>query len=286
MEMKLDSRPITLTDNERQQLLEEQLHTLATETDIYGDEWSKRMVAIENKLRAVYSDDNFRHLYFGIYDLIFRLREEEREVLMYNLTAMQEVVSKRPTESEHFKKCLKKLYDHLMLEISRIARLGNYNDIVNDYTDASKRFTEVKVEMQKQLFFAKEQMSQMNKKMDGFNSQSITVLSIFTGIVMAFFGGFTILGGAFNNINNQNNAKLFFMICLLGFVLFNTIFVFIYSASKISGKNISITCRHEKCEDCNECHVLFRAIKRYPYIVFVNAVIIIGMVVFFSAFPD
>ena len=72
---------------------------------------------------------------------------------------------------------------------------------------------------------------------------SLTILSIFTGIVMAFSGGFQLISSFFSNISNQSDFKLIFVLCLSSFVLFNCLYLFIrmiVSTSKV-GSSSSLT---------------------------------------------
>lgn len=63
---------------------------------------------------------------------------------------------------------------------------------------------------------------------------SITTLSIFTGILMAFVGGFQGATQAFSNLTTQNDFKLFFLISLLAFLIFNVLLLFVNLILKVN----------------------------------------------------
>ena len=126
-------------------------------------------------------------------------------------------------------------------------------------------------------------------------AQTITVLSIFTGIAMAFFGGFSLLGSAFNNIA-YGLPSAAIMAILVGIVLFNTVFSFIYFASKISGHTVS-NCKEDSCRNCNnKCYEksenkgnahfvwLTQFNTKYPYIVAVNGLLVLLLIVFIISY--
>ena len=115
------------------------------------------------------------------------------------------------------------------------------------------------------------------------SSQTITVLSIFTGIAMAFFGGFSLLGSAFDNLS-YGLPSVAAISLIVGLILFNTIFVFLYVASKISGSPIS-GCGSQDCvscsvkEDCPDKEVWHKRIfKRYQLICVINATFIVLLI--------
>ena len=121
------------------------------------------------------------------------------------------------------------------------------------------------------------------------SAQTITVLSIFTGIAMAFFGGFSLLGSAFDSLQYGMPAVAIVSL-IVGLILFNTIFVFLYVASKISGNPIS-GCGNRDCVSCEDkpsCKeqkcFLKRIFKRYQLICVINGVLLLLLLVFTVAF--
>ena len=114
---------------------------------------------------------------------------------------------------------------------------------------------------------------------------------------MTFVGGSSILGSAFDNLALFQDRiwLLFAMLLLVGFVLFNTVFVLLYIVSKVAGKNIAVTCKFKniKCISCSDqkenaicqckekesCSGIVRFWRRYPYALAINVILVLGMIV-------
>lgn len=63
----------------------------------------------------------------------------------------------------------------------------------------------------------------VRKNVGHFHEQSISILSIFSAVVLAFMGGISFSGSVLENFASVSMFRLIVTIVLLGFIVFNTI---------------------------------------------------------------
>ena len=175
------------------------------------------------------------NLYSETYKWLTYCNEENFEYLDDRLTKIQDVMNELyPKYSEKYNK----LKDYIILEG---IRANEFADVRKIAKEANQALTKIK-EMSKDI--------EENKKSS--NTQSITVLSIFTGIAMAFFGGFSLLGSAFERLG-QNEvvfSELVILVLIIGLIMFDTVYLLLFCASKIN-RNALVSSKHLDCEKCN-----------------------------------
>lgn len=234
------------------------------------------------------TDEEYRHEYFRVSETIYEINGDNSmsfEMLLYNLNGLLEYVeeeNEKNKKEKDFLRNLIKLNDHINLEIARILRA------TKDYRELNKLSTTVcnSVEQTNETL---KKIEDLKQSIDTSTTNQITILSIFTGIVMAFVGGFSILGSAFSNTQLFETRiwLLIFLMSLVGFIFFNTVFMFIYTVAKLSGKKISVQCKDTectKCIQCGECKRLkvfcpfCRLGRKYPYVAYINVILLIIMI--------
>ena len=238
---------------------------------------SEAVVYFSQQFLEYYQNGNF-NMYSASYKWILDAEDGTDEYLAYRLGLIEERLKSDPDTSNRvaLEKFIK-LRDYITLEAARSKRYASMEKVSNQ---AALNLAEFKSLSEK-----------LEEKQKDTAGQTITVLSIFTGIAMAFFGGFSLLGSAFDNIA-YGLPSAAIMGLLIGIVLFNTIFSFLYFASKISGHRIS-NCKSDTCDDCrNPCHKnanasgfhllarLTQFNRKYPYIVAVNALLLVLLLAF------
>lgn len=227
-----------------------------------------------------YYMEGYYNLYSGTYKWIADFSEDgTAEYLDRRLCQIEDYFSEHyPNHKEKFIK----LRDYVILECSRSLDRSSLQIEVEQTTSDAKRTLDRISSLTKEFEETRKDAS----------TQTITVLSIFTGIAMAFFGGFSLLGSAFDNIAYGLPSAAILAI-LVGIVLFNTVFSFIYLAGRISGKTVS-DCSHTscgKCEevDCQKKNWIKRFWKKYPYILAVNVFLFLLLclfILFYFVLPD
>lgn len=133
-------------------------------------------------------------------------------------------------------------------------------------------------------------LSGLDEKLENNKISSITTLTIFSAVILAFSGGITFEAGIFNGMANSTPYRLVFTIGLTGFILFNTIFALLYLVGKMAGKKISSKCKYLSFENsrhinrvcgdgyctkgCSEVTFSCKMLHKYSYVFAINIFII------------
>ena len=127
----------------------------------------------------------------------------------------------------------------------------------------------------------------LKKVIESSKSEHITILSIFAAIVLASLGGLSFLSSVLKGINDASIFRLVMVSSICGFVLFNTLFMLLYMASRIIGRSIYTFCEkadegadciiyHKKCS--KKCCGINRIRHRLPYVFWVNSMFLVFMI--------
>ncbi len=277
------------------------------------------------KLNKIYAN-NYRHTYSDIFlkiqTIISKDNSETLEILGENLNVLGASINLKLLENsddanlKNTSDSFKKFSDHINLEIGRYNFLkahfeNNKNGDTSTKTTNSEILKDVDYIKQKLDVVSKDVdnirpiTTQAQKELDNLDSKlennkisSITTLTIFSAVVLAFSGGITFEAGIFKGMAVSSSYRLIFTIALTGFILFNTIFALLYLVGKLSGKSISSKCKYwcksndknlkiSVCNDgfCNkQCHsvsVCCRIFHKYSYVAFINIILIWTMYIDF-----
>ena len=242
-------------------------------TNVEDDVFEKHKEDYADNFMIYYRNEGY-NLYTPAYRWVRDIKGEDGDYLIARLEQIEAILKEKKFEKEHFVNFLK-FKDYVFLEISRNT----------DNADVKKSVIEVKTTVKE----VKDLKSKIENDRNDSLAQTVTILSIFTGIAMAFFGGFSMLGSAFQTLNGTKVVlyQVAIISIIVGIVLFNTIFAFIYIAAKISGKPISST-GHSNCLQCTnkeKCagewgifNPLKKGYKKYPYAFAVNVLLIVMLV--------
>lgn len=122
---------------------------------------------------------------------------------------------------------------------------------------------------------------------------SITILGIFVGIVMVFFGDFSILSSAAAGLFDAPIYRLAIVLISFSAVLFNIIILLFYLISKLTQKTMGNTCPYMTVQDCKDCinctykpklYELCRLRSTLPYVYWGNAVIVLLLIFTFCMY--
>lgn len=265
------------------------------------------------------SDDSISYILNNIENMIMFV-QYNKELCDQEIDAMIDLRKKTTADDVELK--LKKLYDHIALEEERIKnnaaliRSSNkeieYN-VINTFNSIADNF-----------------QNKVDEISNSLNANIITVVGLFSAIIFVFFGGITTLSEAINGIwkiESKDELTIpLIIILLVGFIIFNIVFLLLYSISKIVNKNIGnrisgISARYYWVEEIREgCYAVYwgncpvskcyqsrekaerkaktknalskmksniqeifkRAFLRFPYVVVVNLIFILGIVYLYS----
>lgn len=253
----------------RQTDLEDCLQELASA--LLEDE---ELVNMAMRLRGVYTE-YFRHSYSAFFPLVIKIGQENSgynlDYLSNNMEALRALVEIDYVQgTKQFKGLyphLERLSDHLNLEIGRLAYYSQREQKVNDM---ERRYTELSAKTQE----ATRQMDRATRKAASTQTELVAILSIFSAIIIAFFGGINFIGSALTGMAEMHIFKTILVCIVCGAVLANTVFLLLYLIAKITERNIYARCESENCT-CGEnnrpkCGGVERIRKRLPYVFWLN----------------
>ncbi len=193
-------------------------------------------------------DHEYRHKYSEILQLLMEIKSESEaeslDYLVLNMNVLKEHIS---CSQYSFKKSFFKLYDHIMLEVTRIQLYHDYEKrekLIESKVNTAKNELEYYGNLYNNLSTdingLYSTVNNVNEQLRDSNAQSISILGIFSGIVIAFFGSIKVTENIFSNLGEGiSKYRIVFMAGVIGFILFNTIFVLLYFIAKVSNKSIA-----------------------------------------------
>lgn len=263
--------PYKNRQNELNQLL------LELSREVYEDVYPYTM-----RFANIYNDNEkfitFRHSYGSITGLLLKEYETNKDCfdnLDQNLNSIIDALislAGQPATTEGnarrfvlFQIRIEKLRDHISME--RIRKTDIYDAYLKKATDAENRYADAKI----LLTEARSQAESAVK----IKTELVSILSIFAAVILAFMGGVSLLGSAFQSLSGASVYKVFAAILLCAMAMFNTISVLMYFVSRIVGTNITTKCKTEDCSCETPCGTLERLRKKLPLLFWLNVLFIV-----------
>lgn len=292
----------------------ELLSQLADDTE-YSKKDRDREIQI---LSQIYSE-GFRHSYAKISTKVQAILEDnidKGECLSQNLQMLKKSIEKLTyNKSISMEICnkVRKLCDHVNLEIGRYnliinkieTRISNLQNKQNSgeivggsAEELNKRITDIENKVSgvvNKAYEATKELEKVDGKLERNSMSSITTLTIFSAVILAFTGSITFTSGVFSGMSNVSPYRIIFVTAMIGTIVFNLIFMLLFIVGKMVGKNICCRCPYysESLEEVvNICgsgicekkeHIPnFGCIMlhKYPYILFVNT--ILGIIMYYD----
>lgn len=199
---------------------------------------------------AEFYEKNPRHQYYKISKYVYGKMREEPDSMSYILNNIYQLQTVAKLNRNDYKEMLSsqdlkitcddvlnslgKLYDHIALEEERL--------INND-----KSIRENEDHLQQNLVYNFNTMAnniteKFNDMSNGQTANIMTIVGLFAAIIFVFFGGVTglssVIKGIFEISKKEDLVIPFIIISFIGLVLFDIVFMLLYSISKILNKNI------------------------------------------------
>lgn len=218
----------------------------ARATDFAGEYW--------NKFCEIYSDPDFRHSYYTISSSLEKCDPAQRDSLPVYLDKVVDYAETQggDEEARRVAKSAKKLLDHVELECLRINRMSQ----VKQDADRAERIQREVVKLNEGTAATCEKL---NEKVNGFHEQSITILGIFSAVVIGFMSGISMFTSGFNQLSKVNVYVITFYSVAVGIIIFDILFMLIFFIAKISGHSIARESKEGRNWITSTWH-------RYPYI--------------------
>lgn len=265
---------MTERDKEKRTKLNEVLIELSKSDAIKCDEDKYNFLC---RIKNIYFNNGiqiFKHYYSDIFPLLTNLKKTENNIdyVGENLNTILSYC--KENDDEYVYSVLKKLWDHTNLEIARI----NYVTSIDARLDITgKEFQEKFAGISQEAKKISKQQKSISKTVDRINniySEFISILGIFSAIVLIYFGGTSIIGNVLSMMNTVIIFKSILLCLIVGLIIFNIIFMFLYFLSKILDRPISAI------NYSVEYYDIFKRFElRYPIIFYVNILIIIFIVI-------
>lgn len=194
------------------------LSTLLGLSEIYEMN-DDQIVCFYESFKNIYSNNDFRHSYAELSHFAEeQITPDSREELVSHLDLILGYADENFCEDREIIKKIGKLADHLELENLRLARIEQIK-IISDKVSTEKTQAEILI---------KDNVSQIQKQQEeikNMNTQMVSVLGIFSAVVLAFSGGMSYFSSTFSNLHNMPLYKTLLMGSIMGLVLFNTVYI-------------------------------------------------------------
>lgn len=173
------------------------------------------------ELQRIYQN-GFRHLYSDIFHTITLIDNADNkkyslESLNLVIKEIYNVVSNGKEYNEDFCLSIKKLYDHINLDIGRI----EYTKKIAEKINAENLKT-------------KEELNTIATKAEKMQKEYITILGIFSSIVITFVAGMSFSSSVLSNIDKTSINRLSFVMVMLAIFLFNFLHLLLDFIRKIN----------------------------------------------------
>lgn len=251
--------------------------------DLSTASFSEEQLIDKSRILLNIYDGNFRHSYSQIFAIISDIKKKEEDRIQSSLASLEylsanvQLVQDSIIEHQEFigiKPFLNKLYDHVMLEISRL----NYISTLSDkQRDLDKRLSDSTNQVEE----ANRSLKSTIKETENLKSEMISVIGIFAAIMLAFVGGMNFTSATLSSINQSSIYKITFITIICGFTIFNTVFCLMYLIARMTNKNIYSFCKNGDCitAECkNNCGV-DKIRKRLPFVFWTNIIMLAGIAI-------
>lgn len=209
----MDNKEQNITDEEKMDEIRKVLEELSKGQDVLKD----KMDEYVGRLKAIYTESEFRHMYSEIYPVITDVDKKEDcnlETLAQNIGLLYSEI-KEYHKGEPVYNGVRKLYDHVNLDIARI----NYLKVQAEY--ANKKLEDVT----SQLVNISNEAEGLREKAQRMQREYVAILGVFSAIVVSFVSGLGFSSSVLANMHAVSPYRLVFVVMMLAIVLFNVLAV-------------------------------------------------------------
>ncbi|ELP5188882.1 hypothetical protein R1Z15_002946, partial [Clostridium perfringens] len=235
---------------------------------------SQTLEVYKSKFEEIYSCD-YRHEYSEITKVVFSIENDEaRDFLASNIKDIGYSI-----ENSDIKKRVLKLWDHINLENIRLEKLREISNEANsaftEVNEVKRKYNELSdqwIKIEKQASDVDDKLKKMDNDIDNSTSKSITILGIFSGIVMAFTGGISFIASSLQNMHQVSIYRIVLVIILLATSIFDIIFMLMYMIGRFTNSYIGGKCNCDsKIQGCKDKRIKC-VVVRYPILIWFNII--------------
>ena len=180
-----------------------------------------------DELKQIYTGD-FRHFYSRVFATITTIQDSPQYDLQ-NLVENLKVIfdkaqaTRSSDEKLEFYNHVKKLYDHVNLDVSRIKYTKKL------IGDSDQEYKSVKDSIQN-----------LHNRSEKMQRDYVTILGIFAAIIVAFVSGMVFSTSVLNNIDKVSIYRLVGVMLLIAMFLFNMVNLLIGFVKQINGAEVGL----------------------------------------------
>ncbi len=173
--------------------------------------------SVENINNYLIAEDKLeRILYSEINSYISNMDTFKRGVFATNIEKLlMHSLDTNNNVNADCKKIIVKIYDHFHLYLNQIE---NINNVFANGIEETK--------------------NNLKTEIKGIEKEYISILGIFSSVVLAFVGGMAFSSSVLENINKASIYRTILIALIIGFVFFNIIYLMIYFICKINNHSI------------------------------------------------
>lgn len=195
----------------------------------------------------------------------------------------------RITETNECNDVFMQIINHIILEVPRANEFDSIESQTKKHAQQNREFRQMQRDFNSKIESSNKDFKAMKNEFDRFENrigniqnEFIGILSIFSAIIIAFFGGIQVLGSVLTNVKDSNFYLLTMITIIIGLILFNVIYMLLYTISKIISKNIGISI--SKCEQCGNKNRLNCLISKYPIAFWYNSLSFFILIITFTIY--
>lgn len=212
-------------------------------TDLAKEDISKNLKKdYYQRLEQLYGSDQspqrFRHYYSDIFPCLVNIensQDKDMDILVQNLKVLLEKYRKR--KDIDISQSLRKLYDHVSLDMARI----RYISALVDDSKGDKEIQGVHArinQLESSIDQANKTIKSGASKLENVQKEYIAILSIFASIILAASGGITFSAEAISNISDENIWNLLFVFAFITWLFLNLLFLLMYYIGSLLDKDL------------------------------------------------
>lgn len=226
-----------IEDNLRKQFVEI-LYDLAKSQEVLNSK--TRRSAFYLRLESLYGSSKFRHYYSDIFSVLTSLQQDNSlgsidtlgqnmNIIVRNYQAINKDDNGEPIDISNQ---IKKLYDHVSLDIARIT----YSDAADRKISQSESIDNLKSEinrLNRKIADSETAIENTQKKVEQSEKQYVAILGIFASVVLTFIGGITFSTSVLQNIHQGSIYRIVFVCLVIGIVLIDVLYLLFYFIFRI-----------------------------------------------------
>lgn len=203
------------------------------------------------RLENLYYDSDFRHYYSDIFSVLTSVQQDctlgDINILGQNLEIIRKGYQPKNNDDSgnlvDISNQLKKLYDHVSLDIARIT----YSDAADYRLSQNENINSIKSQvnlLQEQIEQSNNSIKESNRvvqkthrKVANSQKEYIAILGIFASIVLTFIGGIAFSTSVLQNIHNASIYRIVLITLLIGLVLIDVIYFLFHFIERLVRNN-------------------------------------------------